>query len=349
MDHTYRNIGISVAVALTAGAISFFAMAPLVSAASGSASTSLNGSNEVPSVSTEAYGNYSSDSSNDESVNFKLDVFKIEDTTAAHLHCGKSGENGPVVVGLFESSNGVDINGTLVSGTFDNDDVADMGSCPTPIYDIQDLKKSIEKGEIYVNVHSKDFPNGEIRGQLSGSFDNENGNENNGNNNGKCEWNNGKDDCDKKGEDKDRKSPCEQHGQWYTGWDWSWNCWCDSGKPNYDKDKDGHDKKKGSSYSPGNWNSVKSGKDGKDGKDGYSSGKDTHDWQGDDGKKWLDNKDAKDSDNEEWSKREDNDSNHERKDRDDGKRGDNKSNWSSFGAHASALSIVGKVGVRLGL
>ncbi len=55
------------------------------------------------------------------------------------------------------------INGNLASGNITNANL-------DPMYGktLIDLTKSMELGETYVNVHSEEHPNGEIRGQIKG-------------------------------------------------------------------------------------------------------------------------------------------------------------------------------------
>lgn len=128
----------------------------------------LQGSEEVPERSTDASGDFTAEVSGDEdSVAYDLNVFDGEDITMAHLHCAPRGENGPIVVTLFHDEDGVDVDGNLSDGTFDDDDVEATGAnCDNPIYDLEDLMREVEDGNIYVNVHSKEYPAGEIRGQV---------------------------------------------------------------------------------------------------------------------------------------------------------------------------------------
>ena len=57
------------------------------------------------------------------------------------------------------------INGNLASGNITNADLEGPMAGKTLI----DLNKAIELGETYVNVHTEENPNGEIRGQIKGS------------------------------------------------------------------------------------------------------------------------------------------------------------------------------------
>jgi Cu/Zn superoxide dismutase len=66
----------------------------------------------------------------------------------AHLHNAPAGVDGPVVVDLGDG-----IDGNVISGSFD----------PTQF---DNLLEQMNAGEIYINVHTAQFPAGEIRGQL---------------------------------------------------------------------------------------------------------------------------------------------------------------------------------------
>lgn len=76
------------------------------------------------------------------------DIRNIGDVTGAHIHKGAAGVNGPVVVMLTKSN----------QGTWKG--CADRGSEWT-----QDMIKANYTG-FYVNLHTAEFPNGAVRGQL---------------------------------------------------------------------------------------------------------------------------------------------------------------------------------------
>lgn len=70
----------------------------------------------------------------------------------AHLHRGKAGENGGLLVDL---SSLISNNGNAIFGSVIVDD------------SIKNLLQSyIKNGEVYLNLHSSMFPNGEVRGQI---------------------------------------------------------------------------------------------------------------------------------------------------------------------------------------
>jgi CHRD domain len=136
-------------------------VAVLVAGCAGQAGTPvadrLNGSKEVPPVTTQAWGTaditvtpskcaVATTSLSCQRVYGSVTTSGIQ-ATAAHIHQGKPGQNGPVILPLEKRD--------------DNTWIVPSGSYLT---DSQYLAYS--DGELYVNVHSAANPNGEIRTQL---------------------------------------------------------------------------------------------------------------------------------------------------------------------------------------
>ena len=87
--------------------------------------------------------------------------------TAAHLHCESAGANGGVILDLKPETGGT--SGRIVRARFDNDKLADvdcLGACGIKITTIAALRFAADRGCIYANVHTKNFPAGEVRAQL---------------------------------------------------------------------------------------------------------------------------------------------------------------------------------------
>ncbi len=85
-------------------------------------------------------------------VGFKVNVTDIDKANAAHIHMGEKGKNGPVIVTLFKSDTPTEMkNGTLGEGNFT----------------ATNFEGPMKNGSTYVNVHTTDMPDGEIRGQLA--------------------------------------------------------------------------------------------------------------------------------------------------------------------------------------
>lgn len=126
----------------------------------------LSGNEEVPPVQTDATGSAEFTAPHFDNISYSVEVSNIDKVTAAHIHSGKIGENGPIVVTLFkaETLSTEPINGNLASGNITNANLEGPMAGKTVI----DLTKSMELGETYVNVHTEENPNGEIRGQIKG-------------------------------------------------------------------------------------------------------------------------------------------------------------------------------------
>ncbi|MBR9861607.1 CHRD domain-containing protein [bacterium] len=106
----------------------------------------LSGSNEVPSVNTNATGVAGLIVASDFSkVNLNLTFDNLSsDLTGIHIHEGAAGTNGSVVVDLMQYLNSNQVNAELTELEMDK----------------------LAQGMYYINIHSEDFPNGEIRAQL---------------------------------------------------------------------------------------------------------------------------------------------------------------------------------------
>jgi hypothetical protein len=81
---------------------------------------------------------------------FGITVTDISQPTAAHIHRGKKNENGPIVVNLTAPSTG---------------DPGASSGCTTIAGDLAgDIRRHPRR--FYVNVHTGDFLDGAVRGQL---------------------------------------------------------------------------------------------------------------------------------------------------------------------------------------
>jgi hypothetical protein len=92
----------------------------------------------------------------------------VSDVAAAHLHCAPAGVNGPIVVDLLPTTGVMD--GRIVDDVFDNEDVIIeedcLDLCGFEINNIASLRQAAADACLYLNVHTDDFPDGEVRGQL---------------------------------------------------------------------------------------------------------------------------------------------------------------------------------------
>jgi len=98
---------------------------------------------------------------------YQLIVANIDGVFMAHIHLAPPDQNGPVVVWLYPDAPppapiSGDLNGILAQGTITADDLVGPLSGNTMI----DLIEAIRAGNTYVNVHTQEYPPGEIRGQI---------------------------------------------------------------------------------------------------------------------------------------------------------------------------------------
>nr|WP_237691093.1 CHRD domain-containing protein [Paenibacillus caui] len=124
----------------------------------------MNGRNEVPPVRTIATGNaiLRLNRAGDR-LSFRLVIRNINRVTQAHIHLGRRGENGPIVAFLFGPSKfGISVRRGVIRGTLTRNDLVG----PLRGKTIRDLVREMERGNTYVNVHTVQNPDGEIRGQI---------------------------------------------------------------------------------------------------------------------------------------------------------------------------------------
>jgi hypothetical protein len=105
----------------------------------------LSGGNEVPPVTTSASGGGTISVADDGAVSGSVTTKGVSGT-AAHIHIGAAGKNGPVVVPLTKDG--------------------DTYKVPAGAKLNAEQLTAFKAGDLYVNVHSAANPNGEIRGQL---------------------------------------------------------------------------------------------------------------------------------------------------------------------------------------
>ncbi|MDQ4073380.1 MAG: CHRD domain-containing protein [Thermoproteota archaeon] len=122
----------------------------------------LSGQEEVPPVDTQATGmaEFTPVIPSNETVDFNVNATNIQGVTAGHIHNAPQGENGEVVVTLFNfdsPQNEVSENGTITAEVLEG---------PMQGKTMADLITAMKDGSTYVNIHTEQNPNGEIRGQL---------------------------------------------------------------------------------------------------------------------------------------------------------------------------------------
>jgi hypothetical protein len=119
----------------------------------------LSGQEELPPIQTQATGMAEFIVMGD-AVNYNVNSSNIQGATAGHIHLGKPGENGPIVITLFKYD--THMNQVSETGSFTAaDQEGPMAGQP-----YQELGMAAINGSLYVNIHTEKNPNGEIRGQI---------------------------------------------------------------------------------------------------------------------------------------------------------------------------------------
>lgn len=122
----------------------------------------LTGQQEVPSVDTQAIGEaiFVPIIPQNETMSYFLNGTGIQAVTQGHIHIGKQGENGDVVVTLFK------FNSTQSNFIKKGNITANNLEGPLKGKTITDLLNLMKNGDTYVNFHTEKNPKGEIRGQI---------------------------------------------------------------------------------------------------------------------------------------------------------------------------------------
>ncbi len=133
---------------LLALALSVFVAAGLMptSAMSQNIEVRLDGTQEVPPVTTAAVGSAAIPVAYDKSVSGTITTSGI-DAKAAHIHNGEPGVNGPIIIPFVKTS--------------ENTWAVAEGAILT-----DEQLENYKAGNLYINVHSDQYPAGEIRGQI---------------------------------------------------------------------------------------------------------------------------------------------------------------------------------------
>lgn len=132
--------------------------------------------NQVPSVLAPSHGNFEAEINEDGTISFELSYNHMTSPVLqAHIHFGASKTNGGVVVFLCGGNvkpacpaSGA-VTGTITAAdvsilpSTNGDSVIPQGIQPG---NLAGLIKAIHSGDTYINVHTQNFPSGEIRGQI---------------------------------------------------------------------------------------------------------------------------------------------------------------------------------------
>jgi hypothetical protein len=125
----------------------------------------LSGAGEVPPIQADndAWGqaDLSLNADNTE-LNYRLKALRIKSgVTRVRIHQGRPSDNGPVVAYLFEPSASDSDERMNTRGRLTQSEL--MGPLAG---DFEGFVTALRAGELYINVHSNAYPQGEIRGQV---------------------------------------------------------------------------------------------------------------------------------------------------------------------------------------
>jgi len=122
----------------------------------------LDGRQQVPPVASSGSGFLSLTMNNDQTeMTFTLSVTGLNNVTMAHIHPGEPGVNGPIMIPFSEVPFASPLSGTLTEADF-------IPPGLPGFLTFTETVDSILGGFTYANVHTLQFPNGEIRGQIMG-------------------------------------------------------------------------------------------------------------------------------------------------------------------------------------
>jgi len=132
--------------------------------------------NQVPSVLTASSGTFEAQVNSDGTISFSLSYANMSSAvTQAHIHFGASRTNGGVMVFLCGGPKPACPASGTVTGTLTAADVSVLPATNTDSVipqgiqpaDLNGMLEAIRSGNSYINVHTTNFPNGEIRGQVN--------------------------------------------------------------------------------------------------------------------------------------------------------------------------------------
>ena len=133
----------------------------------GKFAANLSGQDEVPPTNTKSTGTANFViHSNGKIMSYTVNANNIDKVTMVTINQGKKGENGPVVATLIRFKNLTptgQINGQLAKGNISSIDLTG----PLKGMQISNLVKLFQDHNAYVNIQTKQYPDGEIRGQIS--------------------------------------------------------------------------------------------------------------------------------------------------------------------------------------
>jgi len=161
-NHVPAVLVLAITVAIAGIVVISTSLAPTTVFANHEFATNMTGQQEVPPVDTQAVGEaiLVQDLPLNKTMHYFVNVTGIQGVTQGHIHSAVEGENGPIVVTLFNFDSPQ--NEVLVNSNF----TASSLEGPMQGKPMSDLIAAMNNGSTYINVHTEQNPEGEIRGQL---------------------------------------------------------------------------------------------------------------------------------------------------------------------------------------
>jgi hypothetical protein len=163
-----RTVGLFVMLAV---ALPTMMLAP-TGVATGQARTTwyapLSGDEQVPRTASRGMGFASFElAPAGNALQYYLFVDNIQNVLMAHIHIGAAGQNGPVAVWLYPAAPPARLISGTVSGFIGQGTITTANfTGPLQGQQFGALVNALNNGTAYVNVHTTQFPGGEIRGQI---------------------------------------------------------------------------------------------------------------------------------------------------------------------------------------
>ena len=126
--------------------------------------TFLSGKDEVPPTESNAtaWAKFQS-VDNDSQLSYWVSIVGLKEITGAHIHKGSEGQNGDIVTVLSEAKSAEGGNETIsLKGNITKGDLQG----PLEGKEVSDLVSLMRNGSVYVNVHTNEYKDGVIRGQI---------------------------------------------------------------------------------------------------------------------------------------------------------------------------------------
>ena len=127
--------------------------------------TEVTGFEEVPPVNDTSAIGVAEFKLGQDNIMYTVNVTDIENVTAAHIHRGQVGENGPIVITLFKED--TPTTAAMTTGVLSEGNITATNlEGPMAGQLLSNLTSAMQNEQTYVNIHTQQNPNGEIRGQI---------------------------------------------------------------------------------------------------------------------------------------------------------------------------------------